>query len=551
MKVFKSGKRYIIILIILSCIYAYFSLQTAIYISYLIDGLLFHNNSHIPNYLNQIIGKDTLKGMLILSVIIIGLNGIVGIVQYIRQRVATTFTLKVSSNIKKKLYAHILNLSYQSYQSCHKVEMLQRANEDAQEYAKFYKVQFNLILDIVSLSFFVISQSMVFNTSITIYLMITIVIMLLFAIWYARAITPILEKVILKKKKMLGAIINNVNQFKFIKIYNRQKQEIQKFKQWNEDYTKEEIRFIKLVLFYEITSEHITYLRNPIIYLLGGIAIMKGTMTMGTLTALLLFANKILNTIYSFGENIEVFDNFLIINKKIKRLLALEEEKNLKDSYQLNGDIVFSNVSIEVANKKMVSNLNFVIQKGEKIAIIGENGSGKTMLAKAILGFIPVKGDIYLNHHNIKKLNPSNIREYVDFISGEADLFTGTILDNIVLHQKGAEKQLIKVSKEAEILEDIKQFEKGYETTVGEKGIKLSGGQKQRILLARACLRNKPIMIFDNAFCKLDNQTANQIFENLKIKYPKTTMIFITHKQEIRNYIDKVLDLSDINSVVN
>lgn len=291
MKIFKGSKKHIIVLIILSCIYSYFSLQTAIYISYAIDGLLFHNMDQIPSYLSQIIEMDTIKGLVVLGVMIISINAIIAIVGYIRQRVTTSLTLKVSSTIKKNLYAHILNLKYQSYQSYSKVEMLQRVNDDAQEYANFYKVQLNLILDIISLSFFIVTQSIVFSISITIYLMITIAIMILFAFWYYRRMTPILEKVILKKKKMLGAIINNVNQFKFTRIYNRQKVEIQKYKRLNKDYTEEEIRLVKLILFYEIVSEHITYLKTPIIYLLGGISIMKGTMTMRNINGFIIVCN--------------------------------------------------------------------------------------------------------------------------------------------------------------------------------------------------------------------------------------------------------------------
>lgn len=147
----------------------------------------------------------------------------------------------------------------------------------------------------------------------------------------------------------------------------------------------------------------------------------------------------------------------------------------------------------------------------------------------------------------------------MDLVSGEADLFTGSILKNIELEStdtKNAtnvtdakikndteDSQVIKVSKQAEIYKDIKGFEQEYQTIVGEKGVKLSGGQKQRILIARALLRNKPILIFDNAFSKLDNQTSHKILQNLVNQYPETTMIFITHKPEIQNFVNRCLFL--------
>lgn len=284
-------KKYIVLLILFSCIISYFSLQIAIYISYAIDGILFGNIEAIPKELKGILKMDTMQTLAIFTAILIGINLIVHIAKYLRERITTKFTLTVSANLKKKLYAHILKLKYESYQSYSKVEMLQRVNEDASEYANFYKVQFNLILDIASLSFFIVQNSIFVSTSITIYLIITIGSMLLFALWYYKKMTAILENVILKKKKLLGATINNINQFKFVRIYNRQNREIEKYKRLNNDYLQEDIKFIKLILFYEIISEHITYLSDPIICLLGGISIIQGNMTLRYLSSFTIVCN--------------------------------------------------------------------------------------------------------------------------------------------------------------------------------------------------------------------------------------------------------------------
>jgi len=445
-RLFKGLKLHVLLLIVLSSLYSYLNLQIVVYISYAIDGILFHHTQNLPNYCKQAIEEDVLKGLVIISIVIVGMNLLIVFVNYIRERITTRCSLKISSNLKKTLYDHILKLEYESYQSYDKVEMLQRVNEDAQEYSDFFK---------------------------------------------------------------------------------------------------SEINFVKLILFYEIVSEHLTYLSDPIICLLGGISIIHGNMTLGELTALLLFAKKVLMTCYSFGENLEVVDNFFVIQKKIKRLMCLREEKNEKEEYDLNGDIRFHNVSIHISKKEILSDLNFVIKKGEKVAIVGENGSGKSILAKAILGYYPVQGNIYLNYHNHKRLNKANLRKYVDFISGEVDLFTGSILENIELDKKSTKEELTKVVKEAEIDKEIEQFDGGFQTKIGEKGIKLSGGQKQRILIARALLRNKSIMIFDGIFSKLDKETTNKIFQNLIKEYPQTTMIFMTHNLEIQNGVNKIIKLDN------
>ena len=165
--IFKGIKKHIVILILLSGILSFFSLQIAVYISYAIDGILFEQTDKIPTYLIPILEMGKIKGLMVLSGIIVVINLIVALGSYIRQRITTGFTLKISSNLKKMLYAHILNLEYESYQSYSKVEMLQRANEDAQDYANFYKNQFNLILDIISLSFLSISANSASTVSFT------------------------------------------------------------------------------------------------------------------------------------------------------------------------------------------------------------------------------------------------------------------------------------------------------------------------------------------------------------------------------------------------
>ena len=130
-------------------------------------------------------------------------------------------------------------------------------------------------------------------------------------------------------------------------------------------------------MFYDVILEHLSYLTTPILYIIGGIAIIKGQMTMGTLVAFNTLATKILSYIHTFGENLEVIDNFQIVNKKINELLKLKEENIKNTLYNLNGRIIFSNVSIYIDNIIILKNINFIIEKGERIAIIGENRKWK------------------------------------------------------------------------------------------------------------------------------------------------------------------------------
>jgi len=547
--ILKGTKKHIILLILLSISISYLSLQIALYIKYAIDGILYEN-AEIPQYLLNAMHSEKIKGLMLIATIMLLINVILFLMKYIRDKVTTKFVLKIKTDFKLILYEHILKLEYQDYYSYEQTEMMQRVNDDAEVYAGFFKKFFNLILDIFTLSYFILTKGINLSLPITVYIVITIFVMIAFILWYHKRLNQSLENLIIKKKSLLGTTINNISHFKLIRVFNKQKEEIEKYEKLNEECKEQDIKLIKLILFYEIINDHITYLKTPIIYLLGGISIMKGNMTFGSLEALIMFAGKLMDCFLILGANLETIDTFYVVNKKINNLMKLKEEENKYYHYELDGDIIFHNVSINIDDTLILENLNFNIKKGEKVAIVGENGSGKSILAKTIMGFYPIEGDIYFNYHNIKQLNKENIREYIDYISGDSEMFSGTVKENLEIDKIYEETTLKQVLKDSEILKDIQKFENKLETFIGEKGVKLSGGQKQRILIARALLRNKPIMIFDNVFNKLDSETREKILKNLKNRYSDKTIIFITHDENIEQNVDKIINLKNQSSYV-
>lgn len=271
----KNTVIYLILLVLLSVSITYITIKISLFIKYEIDSILFNNYSDIPKYINTIFTHNYKNDLLIIAIIIIIFNFTQKLLNYFRDRITTKFKLKINVNLKQELYKHILNLEYESYNSYDKEEMIQRINEDADVYSKFFNNQFNVILDIIFLCVFIIKESMELNWKISIYIFLTIIIILLFSIWYFKKLNISIENMIIKRKQLLRATIRNINNYKFIRMFNKQKEEERNYKKLNNNYSDEEVRFIKLVLFYDIILEHLTYLKSPIIYIIGGIAIIK------------------------------------------------------------------------------------------------------------------------------------------------------------------------------------------------------------------------------------------------------------------------------------
>lgn len=267
--------KYVISLILISISISYITLLISMTIKYAIDGVLFNNYMDIPQYINIFLQNNYAVDLLIIAILIVFLNFIFMLLNYLRNRITTKLVLKIETNLKCTLYNHMMNLEYKSYNSYDKAEIMQRINEDAEVFSNFLNSQFNVILDILFLSIFIVKESATLNLPISIYILITILTMLLFSIWYLKKLNISIERMIGKRKKLLNATIINISNSKLVRMFNKQKEEKEKYKKFNDDYTTENIKFIKLVLFYDIISEHITYLKNPIIYLIGGISIIK------------------------------------------------------------------------------------------------------------------------------------------------------------------------------------------------------------------------------------------------------------------------------------
>lgn len=253
------------------------------------------------------------------------------------------------------------------------------------------------------------------------------------------------------------------------------------------------------------------------------------------------FAQTVMGYFIRLGNNLDSIDDFIVTNRLLNQLFNLQEEEEVDIAKPEDlKELILFNVKIRAGEKEIVSNINLNIKPGEKIAIVGENGSGKSIFVKALLGFYEHEGDIYLNHHHIKKQNKQILRNEIAFVPEDPFIFSGTIRDNIDFEGKLKQEELEKIIDKVSLKVDIEHFDKKEDSYVGEKGITLSGGQKQRIALARALTTDKPILLLDEAINKLDEKTKKEVFKKVIVDSPKT-IIFITHDFSLLEKMNRIL----------
>ena len=285
----------------------------------------------------------------------------------------------------------------------------------------------------------------------------------------------------------------------------------------------------------------------------GGIFMVNKRILPGDLVAYMLYVTTLIATIRRIIEFAEQFQRGMTGIERFLQIMDSDieifDEPDARPMENPKGEIVFEDVEFEYPDdhNQVFHNLNLSIQPGEKVAIVGPSGGGKTTLCNLIPRFYDVtKGNIYIDRENVKKFTLKSLRQNIGMVQQDVYLFSGTIFDNIAYGKNGATREeVIDAAKKAGAHEFIEKLKDGYDTYVGERGVKLSGGQKQRISIARVFLKNPPIIILDEATSALDNESEFAVAKSLaKLSEGRTTLTIAHRLSSIKNS-DRILVLTE------
>lgn len=376
-----------------------------------------------------------------------------------------------------------------------------------------------------------------------------------FVIWFAISQRKKMNKAFMETRVKTGdvnaTLENSIAGMKVTKSFGIEKEELNKFIESNNVFKKARESAYKVMAEYFSGMNLFMDILELIALVVGGYFTYLGKISLGDFAAYILYVKmfiqpikKLINFTEQYQSGMTGFERFLeIINQDTEK-----EAKNPIKLDNIKGNIEIENVSFTYEdNTKVLDNLSLSIEAGKTVALVGPSGGGKTTLCNLIPRFYEFEnGDIKIDGKSIKDISLKSLRKNIGIVQQDVFLFTGTIKDNILCGNPDAsEEEIIEAAKKARIHDFIQTLPDGYDTYIGERGVKLSGGQKQRISISRIFLKNPPIIILDEATSALDNVTEREIQASLEELSKDRTNLVVAHRLSTIKNADEIIVIND------
>ena len=343
---------------------------------------------------------------------------------------------------------------------------------------------------------------------------------------------------------------NSIAGIRISKAFVAHEYEKEKFNKGNNKFREVRKKAYKVMAEYFAGVNFGVDILDYVVLIAGGVFTYYGVINLGDFLAYMLYVKLFTDPIKKLINFVEQYQNGMTGFKRFMEIMNVEKEKENPNAVEINnveGNIEFENVSFSYENESVLNDINLSIESGKMLALVGPSGGGKTTFCSLIPRFYDVdKGDIKIDGKSIYDIKLNSLRKNIGIVQQDVFLYTGTIKENIKYgNQNATDEEVIEAAKKANIHEFIMELKDGYDTYIGERGVKLSGGQKQRISIARVFLKNPPILILDEATSALDNVTEYLIQKSLEELCKNRTTIVVAHRLSTIKNADEIIVLTD------
>ena len=460
---------------------------------------------------------------------------------------------KMEYDMRADIFAHYQKLSFSFYDDQKVGSLMSRITSDLFEITELlHHGPENLAISFIKIigAFIILSN---ISGYLTLAAFALLPFMFVFAFFLNKRMKRAFKENRVKISEINTEIEDNLSGIRVVKSFANEEIENAKFKVGNDGFLNAKKNSYFYMGFYHSGMTAFTMLINVMVIMFGGILMTKGKVSVADFVTFLLYINVFTDPIRTLIDFAEQFQNGYSGFERFMEMMAIEPDiKDSPDAVPLEnvrGDIVFDDVSFKYKDTahRVLRHINLDVKAGSYVALVGSSGGGKTTLCSLIPRFYEVtKGSICIDGKDIRDVTLSSLRKNIGIVQQDVYLFAGTVYDNILYGKPGATREeVIEAAKLANAHDFIMELPNGYETDIGQRGIKLSGGQKQRLSIARVFLKNPPILIFDEATSALDNESENIVKESLeKLAHNRTTFVIAHRLSTIRN-AERILVLTE------
>jgi ATP-binding cassette subfamily B protein len=487
------------------------------------------------------------RNLWIMAAAMLGMTAISGVVRFARTRLNTRAGEGSVRVLRDRLFAHIQRLPYRWHAASQTGDIIQRATTDVDTVRRFNSgvllefVRTILMVLVGAAVMFTINNTLAF---ITIGMVIPVAAV---SVLFHLRIHKLLESQEEAEGRLFTVMQENVTGIRVVRAFGRSRFELDKFRKANDENRQMLLKVNNSFASLWATLDLLCGVEFAAVLVAGILLSLKGNLTIGQFTVFLSYVYTFFWPIRGFGRVLSQLSRTMVAVGRLEEVLRAEEEEDLEEGETpvLRGDVDFRDVSFAYGTTPVLDHLDMHIPGGSTVAILGGTGSGKSTLTLLLQRLYEAgSGSITVGGTDIRNIRKSWLRTRIGIVLQEPFLYSRSILQNIGIRDKQPDRALAEAAaKDACVHDDIMEFEEGYDTVVGERGVTLSGGQKQRIAIARALTGESDMLIFDDSLSAVDTRTDAAIRQALRTRRQGVTTIIISHRVTTLMEADRIFVL--------
>lgn len=501
--------------------------------------------------LNDLIPNRNYKMVVTCGVALLSLYVIKMLLNYFVQYYGHVMGVRMQAQMRSDMFNHLEKLPFSFYDNHETGKIMSRMTNDLMDISELaHHGPENLLISSIS-----IVISFVYLSTINIYLTLIIFSCVPFLIGISAALRKKMRKAFMDSRTSVAEINasleSSISGIRVTKAFNNSDKEREKFEIGNKKFVNARRDAYKAMGQFHSGNTFVTDIFNVVVIIAGGLYLYKGSINLGDYSAFIVSINMFISPVMTLIGFMEQYQQGVTGFERFLDIMDAESEKDTEgaaDIPKIEGEIEFRNVSSAYdSENEVLDGLSLKIPKGKKFALVGPSGGGKTTICHLIPHFYDIKdGEIFIDGKEIRTLTLESLRKNIGIVQQDVYLFNASIKDNILYGRLDAtDEEVIEAAKRANIHDYIMSLPKGYDSMVGERGVRLSGGQKQRLSIARVFLKNPPILILDEATSALDNTTEILIQEALDELCVGRTTLVVAHRLSTIKNADEIAVIAD------